>query len=207
VNIQAKRGGGRSPKKAKGGWFGTAAVVVVAIIGWYIQQQQQGGNQSTNSNSSNKPALNYELGSSNGGGENRGAVKQWSSTKPSINLEHVFDGEINRQGKPVGFHSRPNGQDPRNAKLVRMQSKPNRFGVYTATIAIRDGNQWREKYSTFFPDKMSQDEVTQAILAAYKNRKDKRKQPWTGPSGLGFNIQGYTLSGGDINTAYPLYKK
>lgn len=206
MNIQAKKGGGhRSPKKAKGGWLGTAAVVVIAIIGWYINQQQGGKqhNQSNRSNGGNEPGLRYELG----GEKNRGASKQWSDTKPAVNLEHVFEGEINRSGKPVGFHSRPNGEDPPNAKVVRMQSKPNRAGVYTATIAIRDGRQWKEKFSTFFPDRMSQDEVTDVILSAYKNRQDKRKQPWTGPSGLGFNIQGYTLSGGDINTAYPVFKK
>lgn len=207
MNIQAKKGGHRSPKKAKGGWLGTAVVVVIAIVGWYIQQQQGGNqtNRSTNrSNGGNEPGLSFNLGS---GDTNRGASKQWSNTKPAINLEHVFDGEINRQGKPVGFHSRPNGEDPPNAKVVRVQSRPNKAGVYTATIAIRDGGQWKEKYSTFFPDRMNQDQVTKAILSAYNNRKDKRKQPWTGPSGLGFNIQGYTLSGGDINTAYPIYKK
>gem|GEM_PF-889729 len=208
MNIQAKRGGrGGRPKQAKGGWLGTAAVVIIAIVGWYIQQQQQqqgGGNQNNRSNG-NDSALSYELGENRG--ENRGAVKHWSDTRPRVNLRHVFDGEINRSGKPVGFHARPNGQDPANARLVRMQSKPNRLGVYTATIAVRDGKQWKEKYSTFFPDSMSQEEITQAILAAYKNRRDKRKQPWTGPSGRGFNIQGYTLSGGDINTAFPIYKK
>ncbi len=150
------------------------------------------GNSNTTNNNSQKPAA-YHSGS------------KWSKTSPEINLHHVFEGEINRKGKPVGFHSRPGGVDPAGAKLVKIRDKPNRQGVYTAIIAVSDNGQWKEKFSSFFPDNMSADEVTQAILNAYRNSSNKKKQPWQGPSGHGFNIQGYTTNRGGINTAFPVY--
>lgn len=133
--------------------------------------------------------------------------KKWSDTSPAINLHHVFEGEINRSGKPVGYHSRPGGNDVSSARIVSVRDRPNSKGVYTANIEIQDGNQWKQKFSSFFPDSMSQQQVVDAILNAYRNSSDKNKQPWQGPSGLGFDIQGYTLSKGDINTAFPIYRR
>ena len=133
--------------------------------------------------------------------------QKWSSTSPEINLWHIFEGEINRSGKPVGYHSRPGGIDPANARVKSIRDQPNRVGVYTATIEIRDGNQWKSKFSSFFPDNMSSAEVIDAVLTAYKNSDNPKQQPWQGPSGLGFNIQGYTTSRGGINTAFPVYQR
>lgn len=132
-------------------------------------------------------------------------TKQWSSTTPEINLWHVFSGEINRKNKPTGYHSRPGGVDAANARLVSIKDKPNRAGVYTANIEVRDGNQWKPKFSSFFPDHLSQQDVIDAILHAYG--KSNKQQKWEGPSGLGFNIQGYKTSQGGINTAFPVYRR
>lgn len=131
--------------------------------------------------------------------------EKWSNTNPDINQWHIFDGEINRSGKPVGFHSRPGGKDPENARVRSIRDSPNKSGVYTASIEIRDGNQWKEKSSSFFPDSMSRDDVLMAVLNAYENSKDPKAQPFEGPSGLGFSIQGYTSNKGGINTASPIY--
>lgn len=142
------------------------------------------------------------------GGQSSGHTasgKQWSDTRPEINLWHVFDGEINKRGKPTGYHSRPGGKDAPNARIKSIKSKANRNGVYTANIEIRDGNQWKGKFSSFFPDSMSKSEVIDAILNAYNNSKAPNKQPWSGPSGHGFQIQGYTTNRGGINTAFPVY--
>jgi len=114
-------------------------------------------NSNSSSSSGNTSTAAYQSGS------------KWSNTSPEINLHHIFEGEINRQNKPVGYHSRPGGIDPDGAKIVRIRDKPNSAGVYTATIALRDGSQWKEKFSSFFPDSMSADDVTQAVLSAYKN--------------------------------------
>jgi len=132
---------------------------------------------------------------------------KWSSTSPEINLWHVFDGEINRRGDPVGYHSRPGGVDAPNSRVVSIKDKANSHGVYTANIEIRDGQQWKSKFSSFFPDDMSKQEVIDVILQAYKNSNNKGEPNarWQGPSGLGFTVQGYTSSKGGINTAFPLY--
>jgi len=152
----------------------------------------------------NTPASNPQVSSST---TQYQSGRKWSNTSPEINLHHVFEGEINRKGRPTGYHSRPGGVDADGAKIIRITDGPNSLGIYTAVIAIRDGNQWKEKQlSSFFPDSMSPDEVIAAIVNAYKNSANQNSQPWRGPSGLGFDIQGYTTSRGGINTAFPLYR-
>lgn len=128
-----------------------------------------------------------------------------SKTAPPINLTHIFEGEINRKGRPVGFHSRPGGKNPAGARVVRVLDRPNRLGVYTAEVEIRtpDG-RWLEKRSTFYPDRMSRDEVVTAILNAYRRRSTGSSEKFRGPSGLGFTIEGY-YQNGRINTAYPIF--
>ncbi len=135
------------------------------------------------------------------------AEKIWTNTKPAINLTHIFQGEINRKGKPTGFHSKFNGKVAEGAKIVRIKGKPNKAGVYTADVAIKDprNGQWKKKFSSMFPDDMKAKEVVRAILHAYKNRQKGKSTPWRGPSGHGFPIEGYLLRNGKINTAYPIY--
>jgi len=135
------------------------------------------------------------------------ARQQWSHTRPEINLTHIFTGEINARGKPVGFHSRPGGRDPAHARLKKILGPPDSSGVYTALVEIYDPREhrWKQKFSTFFPDSMSRKEVIKAILHAWRHRETNRSQPWRGPSGKGFQIQGYTNRRGNINTAFPVY--
>jgi len=144
---------------------------------------------------------------SSSSGGNHSSTQKWSDTTPNINLLHVFDGEINKSGKPTGFHSRPGGQDPAGARLVSLRDKPNRQGVYTANIEVRDGNQWKSKFSSFFPDTLSREEVISVILHAYENSNNQNAQPWSGPSGQGYQVQGYTTGRGGINTAFPIYTR
>ncbi|MGV6857792.1 MAG: EndoU domain-containing protein [bacterium] len=133
--------------------------------------------------------------------------KIWSNTQPPVNLTHIFQGEINRKGKPTGFHSKFNGKIAEGAKILRIKGKPNDSGVYTADIAVLDPatGEWKKKFSSMFPDKINARTVVEAILHAYKHRKKGKSTPWRGPSGLGFPIEGYLLRNGKINTAYPIY--
>lgn len=176
--------------------------------------------RSSNTSSSSSPASQNDgaaqrstLGTTTGssGLQNAGSAKpdypKWSKTDPNINQWHIFEGEINRSGKPVGFHSRPGGRDPANARLVSIRDKPNGAGVYTASIEIRDGSQWKQKFSSFFPDSLSHDAVLDAVLHAYSHSDNPAAQPFEGPSGLGFSIQGYTSSRGGINTAFPIFAR
>lgn len=183
------------------------AAVLVAFgvnleqFGIDLNQLAGGGNTST------APANQSASNTSSGSVAAYQPGNKWSNTRPAVNLHHVFEGEINRKGKPVGYHSRPGGQDADGARIVSVRDKPNSAGIYTANIEIRDGNQWKQKFSSFFPDSMSEQEVVDVILKAYNNSSNKNKQPWQGASGLGFDVQGYTLSKGDINTAFPVYRR
>ena len=140
--------------------------------------------------------------SSGGGGR---LDEEWSRTSPPVNVTHIFQGEINRRGKPTGFHSRPGGHDPANARMVRIVDRPNRAGVYTAEVEIRSGSQWLGKRSTLYPDRLDRAAVIQAILNAFQHR-DGNGEKFRGPSGLGFTIEGY-FQNGRINTAYPIYTR
>ena len=129
-----------------------------------------------------------------------------SRTSPPINLTHVFEGEVNKRGKPVGFHSRPAGRNPENARVVRIVDRPNRRGVYTAEVEIRSVGGWRAKRSTFYPDRMDRAAVIAAILNAFAKREGGGGEKFRGPSGQGFTIEGYHQDG-RINTAYPIYTR
>lgn len=188
------------------------AVVLIALgvnldqFGIDLKALSQGGGLVSTSTGNQPAGSSNNTSSSNAtDSHTQAGYDQWSSTEPNINLWHIFEGEINRSGKPVGFHSRPNGQDPANARIVSIRDKPNRSGVYTATIEIRDGNQWKSKFSSFFPDSLTREDVVQAVLNAYENSSNQSAQPFEGPSGLGFTIQGYTSGRGGINTAFPVF--
>jgi len=135
------------------------------------------------------------------------ARSSWSDTTPSLNLTHIFDGEINRHGKPVGFHVAP--KDPMGAKsrIKQILSGPNRAGIYTAIVEIYDPatGRWKEKFSSFYPDDFSRQQIIDSILFAHSNNRLPEGSRWRGPSGHGFLIEGYRFGNGDINTAYPLY--
>jgi EndoU nuclease-like protein len=131
----------------------------------------------------------------------------WSDTDPAVNLTHVFHGEVNRRGKPVGFHARPGGRNPSTARVVRVVDRPNRAGVYTADVEIRNSSgRWLRKRSTFYPDRLSRDQVVAAILHAWEERGDLEDNKFRGSSGQGFTIEGYTSDEGGINTAYPIFE-
>jgi hypothetical protein len=134
------------------------------------------------------------------------AGERWSATRPSINETHLFEGEINHRGQPTGFHSRPGGKDPSGARLVRVIDRPNQDGVYTAEVEIRNASgNWLSKRSTLYPDRLSRQQVLDAVLHAWQNKTGGSSEQFRGPSGEGFTIEGYLLNG-NINTAYPVYK-
>lgn len=189
------------------------ALVLVALgvnldkFGIDLQKLADGESVTTSSLDSQSSASSghNRATTASGAGIDVDALAHWSSTSPEINLHHVFAGEINKRGKPTGYHSRPGGNDPSTARVVEVRDQPNNVGIYTASIEVRDGNQWKEKFSSFFPDNFSQQQVIDAVIHAYNNSKNKNAQPWQGPSGHGFAIQGYTTNRGGINTAFPVF--
>jgi Bacterial EndoU nuclease len=134
-------------------------------------------------------------------------VGKWTATDPPINFGHIETGEINRRGEAVGYHHRPNGVDPPSAKVLKIIQPPDANGVYRARVALRDpaSGEWIDKRasSTFFPDALSDDQVIQAVLAAFRHGHVRRDGEFSGDSGHGFAIEGW-YQGGRINAAYPL---
>ncbi len=128
---------------------------------------------------------------------------RWSDTRPAIDLIHLFAGEINRRGRPVGFHARPGGIDPARSGIVRLIDRPNRAGVYTARVWVTSPG--KTKFSTFYPDRLTRRAVIDAILTAY-HRGRRQGERFSGPSGHGFTIEGYVQEG-RILTAYPLFRR
>ena len=188
-----------------------AAIILLALgvnldqFGIDLQALSRGGSAPVTQGSNTDSATNSTSSASFSDSGSEPDYPKWTQTEPNINQWHIFAGEINRSGKPVGFHSRPGGQDPAGARIKSVRDHPNKAGVYTAAIEIRDGQQWKEKFSSFFPDSLSRNEVLQAVLNAYENSANPNAQPFEGPSGLGFSVQGYTSSRGGINTAFPIY--
>jgi len=92
------------------------------------------------------------------------------------------------------------------AKLIEKISRPATTpDLVVLTLPTRD---WcPSKTSRIAPVciPLSQQDVIDAILHAYE--KSNKQQKWEGPSGLGFNIQGYKTSRGGINTAFPVYRR
>ena len=131
-------------------------------------------------------------------------TRVWSDTRPAINLTHIFAGEINRRGKPVGFHSRPGGVDPARQRRCarRRPAQPRRASTppWSGSAAAAAPSS-RPCTPTACPARM----VIAAILAAFRHGQ-RRGERFRGPSGLGFTIEGY-FQNGRIHTAYPIYTR
>ena len=136
-----------------------------------------------------------------------GPTGKWTTTDPPINLAHIDYGEINRHGEAVGYHHRPNGVDPPGARVRQIVQPPDESGVYRARVTLRDpaSGAWIDKKapSTFFPDALSDNEVIDAVLAAFQGGRRRGDGQFIGASGRGFAIEGW-YQNGRINSAYPL---
>ena len=138
---------------------------------------------------------------------------RWSDDRPAINRLHVFCGEI-REGRPKGFHS-IRLQDT-SAVVTGVAARSNdRDGIYDATVTFRNG---ATKFSTFFPDVCTVDQVVASIRYAATHVARPHAQ-WgkLGPSapkddnhgycldanGDPFDIRMGVLADGRVNTAFP----
>jgi hypothetical protein len=137
----------------------------------------------------------------------RAPAGRWTATDPPIDFAHIETGEINRRGEAVGYHHRPNGVDPPGARVLRIVQPADVNGVYRARVALFDptSGAWIDKRasSTFFPDAMSDEQVIQAVLAAFHDGHVRRDGQFSGDSGDGFTIEGW-YQRGRIAAAYPL---
>jgi hypothetical protein len=149
---------------------------------------------------------------------------QWvkSSSGIEINYDHIFCGELNKKGRVVGFHSRPQGYDPQTVANLRITQKPNKQGIYSGQWEW-GGNKSGNKFSTFFPDHCTPEQVINTIGYAANNQRDCPKSApnwaWCGANapkqdqsdaycrsvdGTPYLIAGALSSRGGVNTAFPL---
>jgi len=83
------------------------------------------------------------------------------------------------------------------------RTAPDEHGVYAANVMI-EGIK-KNARSTFFPKHWSQEQVEQAILEAYENRKPYPTNPgYFSGIGGGVEIEMQLKADGRIHTAYPL---
>lgn len=139
-----------------------------------------------------------------------------SAGTPPVKGQHVFCGEVRRDGKATGFHSRPGGVNPASVSGTDdVRPDPRRPGIYTLfRFRISEHGQTAVKtISTMFPDHCDEAGVIAAIQNAYRTgtREDRSFSGLSGPScedgnGNPFRIQGFTGTYNGrmvIITAYP----
>ena len=121
-------------------------------------------------------------------------------------LNHIFEGDINRKGRAGGYHY--DMVEGTSGSIIEGTKSPalNDAGVYEAKVEVngipKEGN---EGYSTFFPDRMSPQEVVDTINEAYETRqfKVKTRNTYEGFSKNGMKIMMYLDSDEKIISAYP----
>jgi hypothetical protein len=142
-------------------------------------------------------------------------------TRININLDHIFQGGINRNGDLVGIHHYPSAPKEMevNGKKCKVefffQNKGGPTEVTTARIQVRDPETKKivgEKFSTLYPAGWTKQQIEQAIREAYHDAKESNdidnNGKWGGKCGAGFRIEGYlSPNNRTITTAFPIYKK
>lgn len=152
----------------------------------------------------------------------RDARFRWSHGRPKINLRHLFCGEVD-DGHPKGLHSTRLAATWTVVRRIERRQEEG-GGIYSTIAVFRGG---RRKFSTFFPDRCTAEQIVQSIEYAASNPKRSHKQ-W-GKIGLSgpeldsirdhnradhetfcldnenkpFEIRLGVLADGRINTAFP----
>ena len=138
-----------------------------------------------------------------------------SSGSPPVELRHIFQGEINRRGKAVGFHSRPGGVNPPTISGTSdprpVRGHPGLYNLFRFQIT-QDGRTETKGISTLYPDKCSAADVVAAIRHAFNTGQSHGPQfrGMSGPTctdndGQEFPITGFTGGRGElrIRTGFP----
>ena len=121
-------------------------------------------------------------------------------------LIHIFEGDLNKKGRAGGYHY--DMIEGTSGSIIEgtKSSVLNDAGVYEAKVEVngipKKGN---EGYSTFFPDRMSPQEIVDAINEAYSNKiyQGGSRGVYVGNSKEGIIIRMVLTDDGKIITAYP----
>ncbi|WP_227995044.1 EndoU domain-containing protein [Oceanobacillus sp. CFH 90083] len=120
-------------------------------------------------------------------------------------LGHIFEGELNRKGQAVGFHSEstPNS----SGRVVSgTESEINKYGVYEANVEINGipkvGNSGK---SSFFPKEWDAQIIVDEINHAFSNKILIRGNTYVGRASNGMEITMYIDKNNQIISAFPTY--
>lgn len=130
---------------------------------------------------------------------------QYTENFTEKSLIHIFEGDI-RRGQAGGYHY--DMVEGTSGSIIEGTKSPalNDAGVYKAKVEVngilKKANRGE---STFFPDRMSPQEVVDAINEAYERRqfKVKTRNTYEGFSKNGMKITMYLDSDEKIISAYP----
>lgn len=115
-------------------------------------------------------------------------------------LNHIFDGEILKNGNANGFHYE--GMPNSNGKIVGNLDPSNEFGVYQAKVEIN--GVLKGPKSTFFPKDWTHQQVIDAVNEAFNNKVNIKNNKYIGKTSNGMEIE-FILRNNKIISAYPVY--
>ena len=121
-------------------------------------------------------------------------------------LIHIFEGDINRKGRAGGYHY--DMVEGTSGSIIESTKGPvlNDAGIYEAKVEV-NGTPKKANggKSTFFPDRMSPQEVVDSINEAYSNKiyQEGSRGVYIGNSKEGIKIKMFLTDDGKIITAYP----
>ena len=99
----------------------------------------------------------------------------FSDGDPPVNLVHIFCGQINKYGQATGFHSHPNGKNPKSAAAfdpvkASLSPNPHSYTQYKNIYVRLNWNTWLQKLAsptTFWPTSMRKRDVVSTIQWLY----------------------------------------
>lgn len=119
-------------------------------------------------------------------------------------LEHILEGEINKNGEAVGFHFE-NVPTKKGNVISGTRTEPNKFGVYEAEVEV-EGVKKRSNRGTssFFPIHWNAQEVVDAINEAYNSKVYLSGNTYEGMTDEGIVIRMYLDQNEQIISAFPI---
>lgn len=134
------------------------------------------------------------------------AKLQYTENFTEKSLIHIFEGDINRRGQAGGYHY--DMVEGTSGSIIEGTKSPalNDAGVYEAKVEVNGiPKKANGGYSTFFPDRMSPQEIVDTINEAYSNKiyQEGSRGIYVGNSKEGIKIRMILTDDGKIITAYP----
>jgi len=122
-------------------------------------------------------------------------------------LEHILEGELNKNGQAVGYHY---DQLPtKKGEIIEgTETKPNEVGIYEAEVIVSDVKKTSNGgKSTFFPDEWDSQDVVDAINEAYEAKTFINGNTFEGLTSDGVVIRMYLDNNEQIISAFPVYER